>query len=149
MVILIFDIQAVFVGSGGYIGCFFDPIQEIPIGHSNNAEICYLDANPTDLTKASGIRSAMAVVAHEFQHMINYNYHKTSLEPTFIDESCSKLAEVYCGYPLFDLSLYANETNHYLFDWRTYDNTLVLNDYSRAQRLSLYLWDRPGICFVG
>jgi Secretion system C-terminal sorting domain len=87
----------------------------------------------------------MSTTAHEFQHMINYNYNKAHPQITFINESCSKLAEVYCGYPTSDLDLYANETNHYLFDWRTNDNTLVLNDYARAQRFSLYLWDRFGI----
>lgn len=145
IILLICNVQDGFSGSGGYVQGFFDPSQEVPGSHSNYAEIYYLDANPTDLTKANGIRSAMATAAHEFQHMINYNYHRTSIEPTFINESCSKLAEIYCGYPASDLSLYANETNHYLFDWRTYDNTLVLNDYSRAQRFSLYLWDRFGI----
>jgi hypothetical protein len=145
IIILVCNIQDGYNGTGGYVAGFFDPRQETAVSNSNDAEIYYLDANPTDLTTAGGIQSAMSTAAHEFQHMINWNYHKTNPEPTFINESCSKLAEVYCGYPLFDLSLYANETNHYLFDWRTNDNTLVLNDYARAQRFSLYLWDRFGI----
>ncbi len=149
IIILICNIQDGFTGTGGYVAGFFDPNQEVPtisgVTESNLAEIYYVDANPTDLTTAGGIQLAMSTTAHEFQHMINYNYHKTNPEPTFINESCSKLAEVYCGYPVSDLDLYANETNHYLFDWRTNDNTLVLNDYARAQRLSLYLWDRFGI----
>lgn len=145
IIILICNIRDGYNGTGGYVAGFFDPNQEVPGTNSNHCEIYYLDANPTDLTTAGGIQSAMSTAAHEFQHMINWNYHKTNSEPTFINESCSKLAEVYCGYPLFDLSLYANETNHYLFDWRTNDNTLVLNDYARAQRFSLYLWDRFGI----
>ena len=147
IIILICNIQDGFTGTGGYVAGFFDPVQETNGAHSNSAEIYYLDANPTNLGTASGIRSAMSTAAHEFQHMINYNYHKTvaNQEPTFINESCSKLAEVYCGYPTSDLLLYANETNHYLFDWRGNDNTLVLNDYARAQRFSLYLWDRFGV----
>ncbi len=145
IVILICNIQDGFTGTGGYVEGFFDPVQETSGSHSNHTEIYYLDANPTDLSKASGIQSAMSTAAHEFQHMINYNYHKTSPSPTFINESCSKLAEVYCGYPVTGADLYVNETNHYLFDWRRDDNTLVLNDYSRAQRFSLYMWDRYGI----
>lgn len=145
IIILICNIQDGYLGTGGYIAGFFDPLQEIANPHSNQAEIYYVDANPTNLTTADGIQSAMSTAAHEFQHMINYNYHSTSAEPTFINEGCSMLAELYCGYPPDDLSRYANETNVYLFTWRGNDNTLVLNDYSRAQRFNLYLWDRYGI----
>ena len=145
IIILILNIQDGFTGTGGYVAGFFDESQEVPGANSNDAEIYYVDANPTDLTTASGIQLAMSTAAHEFQHMINWNYHMTIQEPTFINEGCSKLAEVYCGYPTSDLDLYANETNIYLFTWRMNDNTLVLNDYARAQRFNLYLWDRFGI----
>ncbi len=145
IIILICNVRDGFTGTGGYVEGFFDPNQEVGGSYSNSAEIYYLDANPTDLTHSNGIQSAMSTAAHEFQHMINYNYHKTSVAPVFINESCSKLAEVICGYPVSNLSLYSNETNHYLFDWRSYDNTIVLNDYARAQRFSIYLWDRFGI----
>lgn len=150
IVILILNIQDGYNGSGGYVAGFFDPSQESPDNtfpsvRSNLAEIYYVDANPTNLTTANGIEIAMSTAAHEFQHMINYNYHKTSSPPTFINEGCSMLAEINCGYPPSGLSLYANETNHYLFDWRGNDNTLVLNDYARAQRFHLYLWDRYGV----
>jgi len=150
IIILICNIQDGFDGTGGYIAGFFDPMNELPTSsypNSNHAEIYYIDANPTDLTTPSGIQLAMQTCAHEFQHMINWNYNNTKPggELTFINEGCSKLAEVYCGYPTFDLSLYAGETNIYLFTWRTNDNTLMLNDYARAQRFFLYIWDRFGI----
>ncbi|MCL5267301.1 MAG: hypothetical protein M1469_04260 [Bacteroidetes bacterium] len=145
IIILICNIQDGYKGTGGYIAGFFDPTNETNQPYSNRAEIYYVDADPTDLTTAGGIEQAMSTTAHEFQHMINYNYHQTVQEPTFINEGCSKLAEVYCGYPTDDLSLYANETNIYLFTWRKNDNTLVLNDYARAQRFFLYIWDRLGI----
>ena len=149
IVIFILNIQDGYNGTGGYVAGFFDPAQEIPGSHSNQAEIYYVDANPTDLTSAYGIEVAMSTAAHEFQHMINYNYHSGAagkpLEPIFINEGCSMVAELYCGYPPANLSLYANETNHYLFDWRRNDNTLVLNDYARAQRFLMYFWDRYGI----
>jgi hypothetical protein len=147
IIILILNIQDGYTGTGGYVAGFFDPNQEVPLSNSNETEIYYIDANPTDLTQPSGIQLAMQTCAHEFQHMINWNYNNTKPggELTFINEGCSKLAEVYCGYPTFDLSLYANETNIYLFTWRTNNSTLVLNDYSRAQRFFLYIWDRFGI----
>jgi hypothetical protein len=148
IIILVLNIQDGYTGTGGYVAGFFDPEQELPVSefpNSNDAEIYYIDANPTDLTTAGGIQLAMSTAAHEFQHMINWHYNAANPEPTFVNEGCSKLAEVYCGYPTSDLDLYANETNHYLFDWRTNDNTLVLNDYARAQRFFLYIWDRFGI----
>ncbi len=145
ILILILNIQDGYTGSGGYVAGFFDPWQETSGTNSNHAEIYYIDANPTDLRTADGIETAMSTTAHEFQHMINWNYHQTVEAPTFINEGCSMLAELYCGYPPSGLSLYANETNHFLFDWRSGDNTLVLNDYARAQRFHLYLWDRYGI----
>lgn len=151
IVILILNIQDGFTGTGGYVAGFFDPSQELPGASSNQTQIYYVDANPTDLTTPGGIQLAMQTAAHEFQHMINYHYNAASPEPTFVNEGCSKLAEVYCGYPDFEPDLYANETNIYLFTWRSSadeggaDNTLVLNDYSRAQRFFLYIWDRFGI----
>jgi hypothetical protein len=147
IIILICDIQDGYNGTGGYIAGFFDPLQETTLGHSNVAEIYYVDANPTDLTASDGVEIAMSTAAHEFQHMIFWNYNKTKTNggPTFINEGCSMLAELNCGYPVGDLARYANETNIYLFNWRTNDNTLVLNDYARAQRFNLYLWDRYGI----
>ncbi len=147
IIILICNIQDGYDGTGGYVAGFFDPINETNLMYSNRAEIYYVDADPTNLLTAGGIELAMSTAAHEFQHMINYNYHHNSnnQEPTFINEGCSKLAEVYCGYPTDDLSLYANETNIYLFTWRGSNSTLVLNDYARAQRFFLYIWDRFGI----
>ena len=136
IVILICDI-------GGYAGGFFDPSQEFPGVHSNKAEIYYVDAD--DITTASGLQYAMSTTAHEFQHMINFNYHMTTFEPTFVDEGCSMLAEIYCGYPMYYLSLYANETNYYLFGWRGIYDPLVYNDYARAQRFFLFVWDRLGV----
>ncbi len=146
IVILILNIRDGYSGSGGYVAGYFYSYNELlNYSDSNKGEFYYLDANPLNLKTASGIRTGMATAAHEFQHMINWNYRKFSPSLTFINESCSMIAELYCGYPAYSQSLYGNEPNHYLFDWRTGDNTLVLNDYSRAQRFSWYLWNQFGI----
>ena len=148
IVILILNIIDGFIGSGGYIAGYFSSYNELPsttYPQSNTGEFYYVDGNPLNLTTPNGIQTAMSTAAHEFQHMINFNYHQSSSQLTFINESCSMLAELYCGYPSNNQSLYGNESNHYLFDWRTVDNPLVLNDYSRAQKFSLYLWDQFGI----
>lgn len=146
IVILILNIRDGFSGSGGYIAGYFDSHNEVTTyPTSNKGEFYYLDANPLNLTTDYGIETGMSTAAHEFQHMINFNYHSSTQQLTFINESCSMLAELYCGYPSYNQSLYGNETNYYLLGWRTNDNTLVLNDYSRAQRFSLYLWDQFGL----
>lgn len=148
IVILILNIRDGYSGSGGYIAGYFDSYNEmtsISYPYSNKGEFYYLDANPLNLKSSSGIRTGMATAAHEFQHMINFNYRSGNPMRTFINESCSMVAELYCGYPSYSQSLYGNEPNHYLLDWRTGDNTLVLNDYSRAQRFAWYLWDQFGI----
>lgn len=146
ILILILNIKDGFTGSGGYTAGYFTSANEVTGSSSlgnQPAEIYYVDANPTNLKTESGVVLAMSTTAHEFQHMIQWNYNKSRL--TFINESNSMLAEINCGYPIFSQALYENETNHYLFDWRRNDNTKVLNDYSRAQRFSLYYWDQFGI----
>ena len=148
IIILILNIQDGYKGSGGYVGGYFSSYNETNQSQSNEAEIIYIDANPQNLMSYSGLRGAMSTTAHEFQHMINWNYRQ-GLAPqmTFINEGLSLLAEVDCGYPLYSQSFYTNEPNYYLFGWRTNDMTKVLNDYSRAARFFLYLRDQFGIGF--
>jgi hypothetical protein len=146
IVILILNIRDGYTGSGGYIAGYFSSRNEsLVLTNSNKGEFYYVDANPLNLESAYGIQTGMSTTAHEFQHMINFNYHASNTQLTFINESCSMLAELYCGYPSFSQSLYENETNYYLFGWRTTDDPLVLNDYSRAEKFALYLWDQFGI----
>jgi hypothetical protein len=146
VVILILNIRDGWTGSGGYVAGYFDSYNEVlSYANSNKGEFYYVDANPLNLKSPYGIQTGMSTTAHEFQHMINFNYHTSNPQLTFINESCSMLAELYCGYPPDNQAGYANETNYYLFGWRGNDNTLVLNDYSRAQKFSWYLCDQFGI----
>ncbi|MGB8320593.1 MAG: T9SS type A sorting domain-containing protein [Ignavibacteriaceae bacterium] len=144
IIILILDIKDGYSGSGGYVAGYFSSGNELR-GAGQAAEIYFMDANPTNLKTTSGLNNALSTAAHEFQHMINWNYHKTKPELTFINEGLSMTAEVVCGYGTSMQTLYANEPNHYLFDWRSNDMTLVLNDYARAQRFFLYLKEQFGV----
>ena len=143
IIILIQDILDTYstTHSGGYTAGFFNSSNEVG---TNNAEMYYMDANPTNLKTTSGLNVAIETAAHEFQHMINWNYHKYNRELTFVNEGLSMIAEMVCGYPASMQSLYAAEPDHFLFDWRTKDNTAVLNDYARAQRFFLYLKEQYG-----
>lgn len=149
IIIFILNIRDGYSGPpAGYVAGYFHSVNEITnpsnsnYANSNKAEIYYLDANPANLTTPSGLQKGMATTAHEFQHMINFNY--LPVYDTFFNESWSLVAEVICGYPLYSQSYYNGETNRYLFDWRRDDNTLVLNDYSRAAKFGLYLYEQYG-----
>ncbi|MCL6100540.1 MAG: T9SS type A sorting domain-containing protein [Bacteroidetes bacterium] len=147
IIILILDIRDGYKGTGGYTAGYFygyneyTPAQGAP--YSNVAEIYYLDANPADLMNSSGLQKGMATTAHEFQHMIHFNYNPN--QQTFVNESMSMCAEVVNGYPMRSQDTFNNETNHYLFDWRGSDNTKVLTDYARAARYSVYLYEQFGV----
>jgi hypothetical protein len=148
IIILILDIKDGYTGSGGYVQGYFYSFNEIPSSQSgystsNDAEIYFLDCNPTNLSSASGLRDAMSTTAHEFQHMIHWNYDPSEIP--FVNEGCSLVAEVDCGYPIYDQTGFVNETNHYLLDWRGDNLTEVTNDYSRAARFMTYLRDQIGM----
>ncbi|MFH1853150.1 MAG: T9SS type A sorting domain-containing protein [Candidatus Neomarinimicrobiota bacterium] len=146
IMILILDIKDGFTGSGGYVAGYFFSINEYADGdpaieghRSNQTEIYYLDADPANLLTDYGVENGMATAAHEFQHMIHWNYD--DWEWTFINEGCATVSEVVCGYPIYSQSLYAGETDIHLFDWRHNDDN-VLNDYSRSARWTLYLYEQ-------
>jgi len=147
IIILLLDILDTYSGSGGFVEGYFSSTNEMPVSvqfpTSNVAEMFYIDTNPLNLTTSGGLTSGISTLAHEFQHMINYNYKKNEI--TFVNEGCSVLAEVNCGFPIYNPALYANEPNHSLLVWRYNDLTHVLNDYSRAARFFVYLRDQAGI----
>ncbi len=151
IVILILDIKDGYNGSGGYTAGYFDPANETGQSGNSPVEMYYMDCNPTNLTTSYGLETALSTCAHEFQHMINFNYHynfstgQSYPELTFINEGLSMVAEMVCGYPASMQSLYAGETNISLTTWRGSNATLVLNDYARTQRFFLYLKEQFGV----
>ncbi len=143
IIILLLNIRDGWNGTGGYIEGYFYGLNEMNVAGSNNAEIYFLDSYPSNLKSSAGLQSGMSVTAHEFQHMIHWNYNKTQI--TFINEGCSLTAEVNCGYPIYTQYLYASETNHYLLDWRGSNINFALYDYSRAARFFNYLREQYGM----
>lgn len=74
IIILILDIKDGYTPGNSYTaGYFFSRDQSAGTG-SNNAEIYYLDCNPLNLKTADGLEMGMSTAAHEFQHMIHWNY---------------------------------------------------------------------------
>lgn len=146
IIILILNIRDGYTGSGSYTAGYFFTANEYPDGHpaigdreTNHAEIFYMDANPIDLTNPDHLKFIRSVTAHEFQHMIHWKHDLD--EETFINEGCSLIASFVCGYSLREQVSYANETNQYLFEWRSGEDE-VDNDYSRAARWTLYLLEQ-------
>ncbi len=141
IIILVLDIQDGYNGSGGWVAGYFSPLNQIVATNSNQAEMYYMDANPTNVVDDPF--TALSTAAHEFQHLIHHRYD--SDEITFINEACSMVAEVHCGYGVFFASGYVNETNRYLLGWRGTGDANVTLDYSRAARFMTYLRDQFGI----
>ncbi len=141
IIILILDILDGYDGSGGYVAGYFHSWNELPSSNhgSNEAEIYYLDADPADLLSTYGLQNGMSTTAHEFQHMIHYNYDQN--EETFVNEGLSLIAEVVCGFSMREQSSYVNNTNIPLFNWNR-DNALP--DYSRAALFTLYIREQIG-----
>ncbi len=141
IIILILDIRDGYSGSGGYVAGYFFGLNQlvgsqVPSGRqSNQAEIYYLDANPLPLNTSAGLTLGMQTTAHEFQHMIHWNYDRDEI--TFINEACSQVAELVCGYPYQNQNLYTDDPDVYLLGWNS-----SLADYSRAMRWALYLWNQ-------
>jgi hypothetical protein len=142
IIILIHNIKDGFTGSGGYVAGFFSPNDETGANGNSPSEIYHMDANPLNLKTTYGLQVGLSTAAHEFQHMIHYNFIKTAT--TFFNEGFSLTAEVINGYGVYDQSGYAGETNHSLLPWRTNDDAKVLNDYSRAARFFLYVYEQFG-----
>jgi len=131
IIILILDIKG---DAGGY----FYGYNEMPLPQSNLAEMVYIDADPLNLNSATGLQIGLYVIAHEFQHMIHYNYDTDEL--TFINEACSEVAAVICGYPIQNQGDYVINTNVNLLSWQA-----ELSDYGRAARFMTYVRDQVGV----
>jgi hypothetical protein len=153
IIILVLDVKDGWNGSGAYVAGYFQPFNEYPEGavqtlgsnrHSNEAEIYYVDGNPTDLRTAYGITVASSTTAHEFQHMINWNYsHSNGTTPlTFVNEGLSEAAMALCGYTFENPKYYYSNTNLSFLSWGTTSN--ILQDYSRAGLFTWYLIEQFG-----
>jgi hypothetical protein len=144
IIILILDIKDGFSGSGAYTAGYFHSLNEysqqlvdqsLPGRKSNNAEIYYIDGNPGNLTSVPGLAAATSTTAHEFQHMLHWNADYNEI--AFINESCSEVASLVCGYSYTGQNRYTDNTDIYLLGWNG-----TLEDYSRAARWALYLWNQ-------
>jgi len=151
--ILCYDIQDGFSGSGGYVAGYFSPQDLSNVSYSNRSEIFYIDTYPLmGIGSSKDVSQAYSTLAHEFQHMINFN-QKVFVQgltdtDTWMDEGLSMAAEqIYTGEALQDRIDYYNEdsdiTNgHSLLYW-DYDGDVLAN-YSLSYLFMEYLKDQCG-----
>lgn len=142
IIILILNIRDGWTPGNAYTAGYFYSYNQGTGSNSNRAEVFYLDANPLNLKTESGLYTGMSITAHEFQHMIHFNYMTST---TFYNEAFSEIASYLNGYSIRTSNRYINDTNQYLLTWR--DGNDVLKDYERAARYALYLSEQftPGI----
>lgn len=146
--ILCYDIQDGFSGSGGYVAGYFSPRDLYNYSYSNQSEIFYIDTYPLmGMSATKDVSQAYSTLAHEFQHMINFN-QKVFVQgltdtDTWMDEGLSMAAEqIYTGAPLNDRIDYYNEdaditTGHSLLYWDNAGDTLA--NYSLSYLFMEYL----------
>lgn len=96
---------------------------------SNEKEIIYIDTYPCD----PEADDYMEIVAHEFQHMIHYN--QDSKETTWVNEGCSQIAPVLCGFTApGHFKLLVDSSDRSLNNWAQWD---PMPDYGQV-----YVWNQ-------
>ncbi|MCR2821442.1 Ig-like domain-containing protein [Lederbergia panacisoli] len=147
--ILCFDIQDGFNGSGAFVGGYFWGRDLFDVSYSNRSEIFYIDTYPTmGMDGAKDLTRAYSTLAHEFQHMVNFNQNifienNTSEMDDWLNEGLSMAAEqIYVGEILTHrIDYYNNATSitngHSLLYW---DNSGdVLANYALSYLFTQYV----------
>jgi hypothetical protein len=143
---LVCDIQDGFTGSNSYVAGFFYAVDVDPNSGatptSNRRDMLYIDSYPgVYFNGARRTSGALSTLAHEFQHLIHWNYDP--YEITFFNEGLSEYAEYLCGFTLRSPSGYLSNTNVTLTAW---DGTL--EDYSRAALWTRFVGEQYGVLFL-
>ncbi|UBH08434.1 M30 family zinc metallopeptidase [Macrococcus armenti] len=154
--ILLFDIKDGFgVTSNGYVGGYFHGRDLKPeMRGSNKMEIFYMDTYPSMGYPANApkdITKIYSTVAHEFQHMVNFNakhIEQSSGMDTYLNEAFSMAAEHIYNGPIQDRIDYYNnsrsiQNGHSLTYWTNAGDTL--SNYSLSYLFGQYLNEQAGI----
>ena len=143
---LICDIQDGFTGSNSYIAGFFYSVDVDPNSgaslYSNRRDMLYIDSYPGIYYNGSRrTPGALSTLAHEFQHLIHWNYDP--YEISFFNEGLSEYAEYLCGFNLRSPAGYLANPNVTLTAWSG-----SLEDYSRAALWTRYVAEQFGLTFL-
>ncbi len=133
---------------GGVAG-YFDPNNEYAGSTSNEREMIYVNYN------INSLQYSYAVITHEFQHLIHFNYDQDEL--SFINEGCSEFATYAAGYwaahnniTYFASDYFPNDPEDSLLYWNYYSDGGydVRIDYGGAYLFMFYLAERFGYKFI-
>lgn len=152
--ILLMDIVDGYGPGGGFVGGYFDPMNELqsrPGIQSNQKEMFYMDISPGNPSGTSFYRT----LAHEFQHLIHWEQREN--DDTWLNEAMSEAAPFYAGYgpnyarvqyfQLSDPTTGRPFRSDSLTEW---DISGKLEDYSVVYMWAQYMADRfrvPGTVF--
>lgn len=140
--ILLYDITEGTDNSNAFVAGYVHSGDLSPAGGGNNKDVLYLDTNPG--VSSRPIEFVLSTAAHEYQHLIHFNYDTSFLELAFTNEGLSEWAEVLNGYPTRNM-IFLQDPSTYnvpLFGFRSGDE--VLFDYQRAGLFTGYLAQRLG-----
>ena len=131
---------------GSFIAGFFFRVDVDPstglVAYSNRRDMLYIDTYPGIYhDNARGVEQVLGTLAHEFQHLIHWNYDPG--EATFFNEGLSEYSSYVCGYGLRSPSDYFEEPNVAFLGWSS-----EIADYSRAALWTLYLAEQFGDMFM-
>ncbi|MGG1679345.1 hypothetical protein ACIFOT_27020 [Neobacillus sp. NRS-1170] len=154
--ILCYDIQDGYsdTSGDGYTAGYFYSGDLYNVEHSNQSEIFYMDTYPTmGIGSVKDVTGAYETLAHEFQHMVNFNQNaliegNSEGMDTWLDEALSMAAEqIYTGHGLSDRIEYYNlsssiSNGHSLLYWDQYGDTLA--NYSLSYLFGQYIKIQTG-----
>ena len=145
---LVYDIVDRFDETRTFVAGYFNSNDQLPRDYSNRRDMLYIDSFPgIFFNNQRDPQRPHNVLAHEFQHLIHWNYDPG--ETLFFNEGLSELAEFLCGFGLRSPNRYLSNPNVALLGWTTSpSDNRVLADYSRAALMGYYLWDRYGETFI-
>lgn len=85
-----------------------------------------------------------SIIAHEYQHLIHDDYN--SLDPSWMNEASSLIAEVYCGYPIDygHIKRFLHTPDNSLTAWGDQGDRNILADYGSSFLWAMYLDDHYG-----
>ena len=101
--------------------------------YSNEREMVYVDIR----TLEKQTPQTLGTLAHEFQHLIQYNQDR--LEASWVNEGLSELAIWICGYPRRSPYRFLNEPDRSL---TKFDR--MPEDYDKSYLFFMYLYDKYG-----
>jgi len=146
---LIADIKDGWSGNEGFVAGYFNPTDQFRNGStvnggriegSNERDMLYIDSYPGIYLDGSyRYDQVLGTVAHEYQHLIHFNYDQN--EDNFVNEGLSELSSFLCGYGLRDPSLYLRNTNIDFTGWKS-GLPVVLEHYSKTALWTYYLYEK-------